>query len=66
MVKDKRIELRGKVFVAIVEFFQDNPSRYGDSAIVERFPTLIEAQEFLGAFPRDVWDGYEVADLPWG
>jgi len=57
-VKDKRISPGTVLFVAVVEYFQDTPSRDADIPVEEVFETLVLAQKFLSTFPRDVWDGY--------
>lgn len=62
-VKDKHINPGTVLFVAVVEFFQDTPSRDSDVSIEEVFETLVLAQKFLATFPRDVWDGYCSTDF---
>ncbi len=57
MVKDKRIELKGRSFIATVEYFRDTPARDRDIPIQEHFDSLHEAQGSLACFPQDVWEG---------
>jgi hypothetical protein len=56
-VKDKHITIRGKVFLATVEYYQDRPSRDEHVAVERELLGFKEAQKFLARFPRDIWDG---------
>jgi hypothetical protein len=59
-VKDKHITLKGPtcaIFFATVEYYQDRPTRDEHLAVEQEFPDMKSAQKFLGAYPRDVWDG---------
>jgi hypothetical protein len=59
-VKDKHITLKGPasaIFFATVEYYQDQPARDEHVAVGQEFPDMKSAQKFLGAYPRDIWDG---------
>ena len=56
-VKDKRIQVKGLVFKATVEYYNDTPERDEDAPVTESFGSMHDAQEFLASFPRDIWDG---------
>jgi hypothetical protein len=59
-IKDKCIALKGpsgSIFLAVVEYYQDRPSRDEHAVVEQEFPDMKSAQKFLEKFPRDVWDG---------
>ena len=59
-VKDKHITLKGPtraIFLAVVEYYQDHPTRDEHIDVDQEFPDIKLAQKFLKKFPRDVWDG---------
>lgn len=58
-VKDKRIEVRGKRYLATCEFFRDMPARDNHTPATRICDSIGEAQDFLSQFPRDCFDGLE-------
>ncbi|MHC4302790.1 MAG: hypothetical protein ACYS7Y_36490 [Planctomycetota bacterium] len=61
-VKDKRIEVKGLLFLAVVEYYQDKPTRDNDFPIERMCETMGEAQRFLKKYPRDDWVEYAMSD----
>lgn len=61
-VKDKRIMSKGLLFLAVVEYYQDKPSRDGDVPVEWMCGSLTEAKGFLRRFPRDDWIEYAMSD----
>ena len=58
-VKDKRVEVRGKRYLATCEFFRDTPARDNHTPATRICNSISDAQAFLSQFPRDCFDGLE-------